>query len=344
MRSAMTIGIHLRNKSPDIFPNSKEIRCWVWWSLYTLDITLCLKTGRGPNLNTEVITVPLPQPCGDEAVWKVSGPVLIRKCRGLSQLIGPHLLMIQHQQRGQNSEISSIDVIMCDRRERNEDVNGGLAPDTSRYFLSFVQLTLLMRQSIDSLYAPAGSKEPWNVRAGITIPLITKLDDWASQLAPELQFQGTKAQSDAYTRQRVSLAFRFYGTKLLLLQPFLHRATRERSCEPCEKLADSCVEAAYQMLSLFPDCPNTSWLYEISPWWCTLHHLMQSMIAFLMKLQHEKRKGLITTGKLANSVSKSVRWLRDMSTRDPPSERAWKICKEIIMNHFPVYNEANFVN
>ncbi|PYH63984.1 Zn(II)2Cys6 transcription factor [Aspergillus vadensis CBS 113365] len=335
MRSAMTMGIHLQNESPGISPNSKENRCRVWWSLYTLDITLCLKTGRGPNLNTEFITAPLPQPCGDEAVWKVSGPVLIRKCRGLSQLIGPLLLMIQHQQRDQNPEISSIDVTIRDRLERNEDVNGSLALDTSRYFLSFVQLTLLMRQSIESLHAPAGSKEPWNVRAAITISLITKLDEWASQLLPELQFQDTKAQSDAYTRQRVGLAFRSYSTKLLLLRPFLHRATRESSSELCEKLADSCVEAAYQMLSLFPDCPDTSWLYETSPWWCTLHYLMQSMIVFLLKLQHEKQKGLVTTNELANCLGKSVRWLRDMSTRDPPSERAWKICKEIIMNHFP---------
>jgi hypothetical protein len=72
---------------------------------------------------------------------------------------------------------------------------------------------------------------------------------------------------------------------------------------------------------------------------------MQSMIVFLMKLQHGKQKGLVTIGRLADSVEKSVRWLRGMSTRDPPSERAWKICQQIIMNHFPVYNlGANFTN
>jgi hypothetical protein len=71
---------------------------------------------------------------------------------------------------------------------------------------------------------------------------------------------------------------------------------------------------------------------------------MQPMIVFQMKLQHEQ-KGLATTAKLAHSVGKSVCWLRDISTRDPPSERARKICKEIIQRHYPVFNiEANFSN
>jgi hypothetical protein len=325
---------------------SKENRYWVWWALYTLDITLCLKTGRGPSVNTEFITAPLPLPFGDEALWEVSGQALIREYRNLSQLIGPHPSLLQHQQHGQNSEASRTSIASVrDDLETNREGSLGPALDTSRYFLSFVQLTLLMRQSIESLYAPAGSSEPWNVHEDITISLNTKLDDWSSRLSPELQFQDTKVQSDVYIRQRVSLAFRFYSTKLLLLQPCLRRATKQPSSALCEKLADSCVESAYQMLSLFPDCPDTSWLYNISPWWCTLHYLMQSMIVFLMKLQHGKQKGLVTTGKLADGVEKSVRWLREMSTRDPPSERAWKICKKIIMNHFPVYNlGANFTN
>ncbi|KAE8167946.1 hypothetical protein BDV40DRAFT_284434 [Aspergillus tamarii] len=337
MRSAITMGIHLRNESPDVSPISKENRYWVWWALYTLDITLCLKTGRGPSVNTEFITAPLPLPFGDEALWKVSGPALIREYRDHSQVIGPHPLLLQHQQHGQNSEASRTSISsVSDGLETSKGVSCGPALDTSRYFLSFVQLTLLMRQSIESLYAPAGSSEPWRVHEDITISLNTKLDNWSSRLSPELQFQDTKVESDIYIRQRVSLAFRFYSTKLILLQPCLRRATKQPNNALCEKLADSCVESAYQMLSLFPDCPDTSWLYNISPWWCTLHYLMQSMIVFLMKLQHGKQKGLVTTVKLADSVEKSVRWLREMSTRDPPSERAWKICKEIIMKHFPM--------
>lgn len=91
--------------------------------------------------------------------------------------------MIKHQQHGQNSEISSIDITVRDRLEKNEDVNSSLAPDTSHYYLSFVQSTFLMRQSIEFLYTPVAFRKPWNIRAGITILLLTKLDNWQSQLS-----------------------------------------------------------------------------------------------------------------------------------------------------------------
>ncbi|OJZ79974.1 hypothetical protein ASPFODRAFT_86013 [Aspergillus luchuensis CBS 106.47] len=342
MRSAITMGIHLRNESPDLPLISKENRCWVWWALYTLEITLCLKTGRGPSVTTEFITAPLPLPFGDEELWKPSGPALIREYRRLSQSIDQQLAMLHRQQHGQNSEKPLPHVSERDNWQMDKDENSSPALDTSRYFLHFVQLTLIMRQSIESLYAPAGSEEPWNAREDTTISLVKRLDDWLSQLSPELHFQDIRAQSEAHTRQRVSLAFCFYSIKLLLLQPCLHRATEQPSSELCETLADSCVESAYQMLALFPHYPNMSWLYNISPWWCTLHYLMQSIVVFLMQLQHEKRKGLATTKKLAYNVEKSVRWLRGMSSRDPLSERAWEICKEIIMKYFPAYSlEAN---
>lgn len=278
-------------------------------------------------------------------MWEVSGPALIREYRNSSQLIGPDSSLLQHQHHGQNPEVSRISMTVHDGLETSTAGSCGPALDTSRYFLSFVQLTLLMRQSIESLYAPAGLKGPWDVREDMTVSLNARLDDWSSRLSPELQFENANLQSGIYLRQRVSLAFRFYSTKILILQPCLRRATKQSSSEVCARLADSCVEAAYQILSLFPDCPDTSWLYNISPWWCTLHYLMQSMIVFLMKLQHVKQKDVLTTGKLSDSVEKSVWWLREMSTRDPPSERAWRICKEIIMKHFPVYtHESNVTN
>ncbi|KAF7631480.1 hypothetical protein AFLA_012337 [Aspergillus flavus NRRL3357] len=136
MRSAITTGIHLRNESPDVSLTSRKNLCWVWWSLYTLDITLCLKTGRGPSVNTDFITTPLPLPFGDNAMWE----------------------------HGQNPEVSGTSIIVHDGLQTSPEGSCGPILDTSRYCLSFVQLTLLMRQSIESLYAPACSKVPWNVR------------------------------------------------------------------------------------------------------------------------------------------------------------------------------------
>lgn len=66
VRSAVTMGLNLRNESNSIGHISKETRYRVWWSLYTLDTSLCAMTGRPPSSNVEFCTTPLPVPFMEE--------------------------------------------------------------------------------------------------------------------------------------------------------------------------------------------------------------------------------------------------------------------------------------
>src|SRR3954471_7757939 len=63
MRSAVTMGIHLRTENESISSMSKETRYRLWWALYSLDVQLCLMTGRPLNMDLRYCTTPLPVPC-----------------------------------------------------------------------------------------------------------------------------------------------------------------------------------------------------------------------------------------------------------------------------------------
>jgi hypothetical protein len=71
IRSAVTVGIHLRTENEAISSISKETRYRVWWALYSLDVQLFLMTGRPVNMDLGYCTTPLPVPYLEEDFPKV---------------------------------------------------------------------------------------------------------------------------------------------------------------------------------------------------------------------------------------------------------------------------------
>ncbi|KAJ5982818.1 hypothetical protein N7451_012918 [Penicillium sp. IBT 35674x] len=159
-------------------------------------------------------------------------------------------------------------------------------------------------------------------------------DIWLSRLPIELHF----AQLDLnhpFARQRASLAFRFYTTKIVISQPCLRRVAHQApgSTSPgpiCDTMASICVEAARKMLSTLPDRTNASLLYEVSPWWCVLHYVMQSFTIILVEFLMRTETGTIEAADLLDDIRKAANWLREMATRDPSSQRAWSVCVDIL--------------
>ncbi|KAF5866942.1 hypothetical protein ETB97_008748 [Aspergillus alliaceus] len=330
--SAIAMGLHLRNENSGIPVVSKENRYFVWWSLYTLGITLSIVTGRGPSINYHFMTTPLPIPFQDQMLWDIDSLSLIKDYRALGQLTRPQELNDQGNDVSEcaATTLPAVDSVFAsfDRSSVGQTPQGGrkIAPNESLYFLYFVELTLFTQESIGSLYAPAAVRRPWPNREAFIIINNKKVETWSHQLPPEYQFQRIEP-GQAHVRQSVSLAFCYYSCKILLLQPCLRRLSNHSS-EACKSLAASCVEAASLMLRLLPDHPDTSWLYTVAPWWCALHYIMQSTSVLLMKLCKLGADGPDPSETVRSSVRKALYWLREMSARDPSAERAWQICSK----------------
>jgi hypothetical protein len=86
------------------------------------------------------------------------------------------------------------------------------------------------------------------------------------------------------------------------------------------------LESARLMLGLIPDEPDALQLYQIAPWWCILHYLMQAATVLLLELSFgtvhmpEEEKNFIGLSK------KAIRWLFAMSEQSIASRRAWQLC------------------
>jgi hypothetical protein len=72
-------------------------------------------------------------------------------------------------------------------------------------------------------------------------------------------------------------------------------------------MATTCVESAQQMLDILPEEPDVNWLFEVLPWWCVLHYVMQSATIIMVELFARTLPGTSEAIGLGEKVQKAVR-------------------------------------
>lgn len=336
------MGLNLRNESSNILHVQKEIRYRVWWSLCALDTSLCAISGRPLHKNDDFCTTPLPLPFTEEEFRdeKVSqilsdhhkrnlfmGSLFSKSTADQSPETTPGSITSQHQSSSLKTPTEQL----------TSSGAATMAPNISLYFLTLVDLMLITRQSIQALYAPEWARKSWTgVEMAISF-LNRKADIWLSGVPHALQFREVEGSRD-FDRQAISLAFRFYSTKIIILQPCLSRFSRQASGVEisgayCNILAGLCVSSACEMLDLLPDQPNSAWLYRLSPWASVLHYLMQSATVLLTDLFNREDPESEEAASVIARINKAIRWLHDMSRKDASSRQAWRLCTELLSRY-----------
>ncbi|KXG51069.1 uncharacterized protein PGRI_066410 [Penicillium griseofulvum] len=211
-----------------------------------------------------------------------------------------------------------------------------VTPNCSLYFLYAVDLAHLLREAINILYAPRAIRQSWHDIEAAISTLNNHADNWLSRLPAEFDFT-TLDTTHQFLRQRASLAFGFYSTKLIILQPCIRRLSQSSEANSpgtvCEHMAALCAQAADQMLVLLPEEPDLNWLYGVTPWWCILHNIMQSTTILLTELFTRTHEGTTKAVYITKKINKAIRWLKEMSTKDLCSQRAWLVCMNLVSRH-----------
>ncbi|KAL4896221.1 fungal-specific transcription factor domain-containing protein [Aspergillus ambiguus] len=335
VRSAVAMGLNLRNESSTVVHTSKETRYRVWWSIYLLDVSLSVMTGRPPNVASAFCTTPLPVPFREEDFLD----------ENVAQLISDHearsMFMESLSLKGPATPTTEISTppetgSVLNMGKPCEQVASSavksLIPNISLYFLHSVALGLIMRESIDKLYAPGAAQKLWHEIEAQISELNGKADAWLARLPAAFHFtQGTRS----FERQRVSLAFLFYSAKILITQPCLSRLARYGSNDDtqgsfCDIMAAMCVDLAAQVLDLLPDSPDPTWAYHVSPWWSILHYLMQSAAVLLTELLFLAKRGSVKQKMLLERLCRTGYWLTELSRRDTSFHRALEVCRGIV--------------
>ncbi|KAJ5449306.1 hypothetical protein N7445_004127 [Penicillium cf. griseofulvum] len=335
IRSAVTMGLNIRSESESITHCSKELRCRVWWALFTLDTVLPSTRHCG-----HFLLHPLPVPFAEEDFLdrRVVQLITDQKTRSIfyASLISHPMEALPREsmtpstlgQQGSGNE----------KQEERGSQTGveSVTPNYSLYFLYAVDLTHLLREAINILYAPRAMRQSWHEIETAISTLNNHADNWLSRLPVEFDFT-TLDTTHRFLRQRASLAFGYYSTKLIILQPCIrHLSQSSETSSPgtvCEHMAALCAQVADQMLELLPEEPDLIWLYGVTPWWCILHNIMQSTTILLTELFTRTHVGTTKAVYITKKINKAIRWLKEMSTKDPCSQRAWLVCMNLLSQH-----------
>lgn len=316
VRSATAMGLNLRSESNYVTLASKESRYKVWWSLYTLETILGNMTGRPLSVERDFCTTPLPVPFEEHEYTDTKVIRIMTDHKIRNSLLG-HVV---------TRPIGEVSATMDAHTVRSAMET--LKPNTALYFVCYVDLNRIVREIVESLYAPEiVTNSSRDAEAAIT-DANAKLEAWVQKLPPGFQISGEEGRT-TYERFSLGLAFHFYSAQILACKPCLHHFDRASTGDDnfYDRVATTCVQAACRMLDLFPVEYDATWLIQVAPWWCMLHYLVQATAILLIdfpmhpgSMPQESRQAL----------EKAASWLNEMARRDMASQRACAVCGSLL--------------
>jgi len=257
IRLGLALGLHLRNADDSMSLDKKETMVRTWWSLHSVECLLSAITGRPCVLPLEDCSVDLPN-AHEQSRTSLSGDSSSR-----SKSIRTN----HHRAPGETGSSATHS-----DPERSMHQSGS-------YLDAYLSIGLITQKAIASLYSPRTATQTWdNIQSAIT-ERTTELQKWKRGALPEedgVLYNPFPAPDGL--RELTLLRFSYYSLKILVTRPCLCRMERRirgqtsGSADFNQKVAEACVKAAQDMVSMLPEQPNPQDLYETGPWWSIVHH------------------------------------------------------------------------
>lgn len=348
MRYAATLGLNLENNNNQLSDTSKEIRYRVWWALYSVERALAVMTGRPASLTDSDCNTPLPVPVDEDAFPASGSGVLYANARRqfFRRVSSGESRTTENTASPSSSGYSSriraspTSSMSPTSQPSNFDVYKNTAPSKSLFLLHHTQLSTLTNEVLKRLYRAGTMSQSWADVQRTIASLDRSLEKWRSKLPSPFDF--TRQQRDQqFIRERMSLGFSYYGTKIIINRPCLCRIDRQipNESDHCKDFnnsaATACVHAARNMLDLLPEKPNAVGLYMVSPWWSLLHHLMQAATVLMLELSFRVDHMPFEVEDILNSAKKAAQWLHKMAADNVAAQRAWNLCSDMLRNLAP---------
>ncbi|GFF44692.1 hypothetical protein IFM51744_05883 [Aspergillus udagawae] len=329
VRSAISLGLNMENTS-DSMPNvSKEARYRLWWCLYTLEHMLGIMTGRSTCILDGVCTTPMPLPFEEDQLQEPFAAKLLADQELRQAYVGSAMASSCVRQTPR-SPPGGRDAQHTDNPRKAEWLKCRPSSYALCYFF-YTDLTVISQEIVNRVYTPDCAHAPWAHIENRIWELRARIDRWYSDLPEAFDFvRHADDQDQDVLRPKLFLAFHFYSARITLGRPCLCR--RDARLDPNKKpsfshqMAEMSLESAQKMLELLPDQPNGDRLYQICPWWCILHFMMQAATILLLELSFGSIHMPEEEQNLLGAAKKAIRWLYAMSKCSTSSRRAWQLC------------------
>ncbi|OJJ51879.1 hypothetical protein ASPSYDRAFT_63100 [Aspergillus sydowii CBS 593.65] len=309
VRSAIALGINMRSKS-EATSNIKGV-----------PNTLSKMTGRPTSAPDRFSTAPLPIPFDEEQLREPVASRLLADFNARSRYM--QALVFQQRARSAADDSPVLD------HQSSLPVQSVVTPGYSLYFLYFVDLAMIMRRAIDSLYSPGSARRSWRATCAAIMDLIQETDEWLSRVPPVFQFKVRHPSTD-FERQKYGLAFLFYSLRITVGRLSLccseRQYSRNKASVPGHRnFATICIDSVSELLDLLPDKPDAVWLVQVSPWWCIAHYLTEAVAILLTEMEFCIPCHVDRASRIRPRLEKGLDWLYSLGSINVTVRRAWGV-------------------
>lgn len=329
VRSAVALGLNMKNTSEHTAGISKEARYRVWWCLYAFEHMLGVMTGRASCISDGICTTPLPLPFDEDQLREPVAAKLLDNLELRQECVDSALACNYVRQVSLNPP-GGRDAKYTDKT-RDTSWLKSVPCSRSLVFLYYMDLSVISQEIVNRVYSLDCMMTPWAHIENRMGELRARIDLWFSNLPETLNFTRTDDQGPDLLRSRLFLAFNYYSARITLGRPCLCRRDARQQAGPSQTtfshdMAVSTLESARRMFDLVPDVPDALRLYGICPWWCILHYFMQATTVLLLELSFGSVHMPEEENNMLEASKKAIRWLFAMSQCSLASRRAWELC------------------
>ncbi|KAF7719226.1 Fungal Zn(2)-Cys(6) binuclear cluster domain-containing protein [Penicillium ucsense] len=324
VRSAITLGINLKNNS-SVTPNiSKEARYRVWWCLYSFEHMLGIMTGRAIYTLDGGYATPLPLPFEEEQLQEDPTAIELLNSPTLRDELVNNVMAsaVIRQASGRED--------MQKNRSRDQSWLKKMPSNFGLCYLYHCDLTIITQEIVNKVYSTNCVNLSWSEIEARLDELRARIDAWQTSLPLVLDFTNEEGDDTPdQLRCKLMLAFHYYSARITLGRPCLcRRDARQQNSQQTfsHMMALITIDSACRLLGLLPDQPDVLQLFRICPWWAVLRYLMQATTVLLLELSFGSVHVPEDEDRFVNLAKKSIRWFHAMSDRSIGSRRAWKLC------------------
>ncbi|TVY62795.1 putative transcriptional regulatory protein [Lachnellula suecica] len=346
IRSATTLGLHVRNEAKEVPDVEKEHRIRIWWSLYGLECSLNQLTGRPSCLSDRHISTPLPVNFNEEDFHP--GQVLYDRIKDTQS-------PISHTHRGSSrAHHTEMHPISTGERSLTYSFPTLKLPLTSStYFIYRTQLSIISHEIVTQLYCAATVNESWSDVQSIIREIDQRLLQWKENLPSEFDIDfDTFRQpdwNDPYVLQRTGLAMLYNSSRMILFRPCLCRfegrikKQSNDSQDFNQTAVVACILSARKMISLLSwSATSLEKLYAIPPWWDTLNCLCEALSVLMLEMAFRAQHMPREAGQILEDAKKGVNWLAMLSGQSIAARKAWEIFDKLIRLVAPLIHWSVF--
>ncbi|KAF7714756.1 Fungal Zn(2)-Cys(6) binuclear cluster domain-containing protein [Penicillium ucsense] len=330
LQGALSLGINLNitdNRTQDA---SKEARCRLWWSIYSLEHILNSMHGRASCIR-EGLCSALPSLPFEEDSFDDPQITRLLQDRDYRESTLRYTLFEENSQLPDRQSPSKSELRWT----------AECAPSPSLYFYHRTDLVLITQAILTRIYSIDAIREGHSTTEYRLQLYGLQLDKWLAKLSPHYKFTisdnkpwhldyvALNDPSAPHMREKVSFALSYYSARILLCRPCLSQPHPQPNQDPKptdsnsstsrnhhdsihrtklgKEMARSCLQAACSLISIFPEETDSNWIVRATPWWGVLHYIMQATSALLLCLSFMTSSSGLSPSPVSDSNNKQHR-------------------------------------